>query len=646
MHQHRCIEGVGKQMVGVPMSWSRTRLSVVNLLPVFLLAGCGNVILYSSLPVQPTGPPPTASQNGTISIAPKYVALGAGQSVQFTATVAGNPPLLWLVNGITGGNASVGTVDAQGNFTAPSSLQVSANAVITAEVAASPQTNFATSVAHVIDTGVVTPTTNPQVADYSIGLPAPGSVTIEFGPTATYGFPTSAQASPANGGTVTTQVAGMLGATLYHMRSRILFADGSSFIDSDHTFTTGQPPATSQVVVTPGLVGTPQPGIELFDTAQPHTPSQAFATNLSGGVIWTYTYQGPTTDLIQPIKQLPNGHFLVQIAYLSSVPFRPGGSVPQGALDEVREVDLVGNTVRSITTAQVASALTAEGYTLNLGSLHHDVLSLPNGHLVLLFTVSKDFSNLPGYPGTTTVLGDLIVDVDQNFKPDWVWNSFDHLDVNRHPYLFPDWTHSNALLYSTDDHNLLLSIRHQNWIIKIAFDDGTGSGNIVWHLGKDGDFKLQNGSDPVDWFYAQHGISYFTPNTTGVFRMGVMDNGDDRFLASGQVDCPIGKPPSANCYSTAQVLEIDESNMTATLLDRYTDQNATGQPVYSFFGGNVSPLPNGDMETDFCSAPGGSIVQELYGAFGSQSVVWQANTPSANQYRTERLPSLYPGVQW
>ena len=136
------------------------------------------------------------------------------------------------------------------------------------------------------------------------------------------------------------------------------------------------------------------------------------------------------------------------------------------------------------------------------------------------------------------MIGDALVDVDQNFNPDWVWNTFDHLDINRRPMNFPDWTHSNGMLYSSDDHNLLLSMRHQNWIIKINFLDGTGSGDVMWRLGEGGDFKLVGATDPTDWFYAQHGMSYFTPNTTGVFRLGLMDNGNDRMFPTGQVHLP------------------------------------------------------------------------------------------------------------
>jgi hypothetical protein len=56
---------------------------------------------------------------------------------------------------------------------------------------------------------------------------------------------------------------------------------------------------------------------------------------------------------------------------------------------------------------------------------------------------------------------------------------FDHLDINRRPYLFPDWTHTNAILYSADDGNLIISIRHQNWLVKVDYANGMGAG---YHL--------------------------------------------------------------------------------------------------------------------------------------------------------------------
>ena len=605
-----------------------------------VLTGCGSNVYLTIVPKGPTAPPPVATQNGSVIIAPQYAAVGLGGGSQFTATVSGSGTVQWLVNGVVGGNQTVGLVDPSGYYTAPTTLQQPENVVVSVVLPNSSQTNYATSVVSVVLSGVVSATANPQVASYSITLPAPGAAYVEFGESDTYGLPTSAQSTPQQlGGTTTVLVAGMRGNMAYHMRAQIVFSDGAIFTDTDHTFNTGQPPQSAVVTATTTAGDTPQPGIEMFDTLRPHEDAQAFATDLNGNVIWTYSYKGSAEDLVQPIKMLPNGHFLVQISYASSIPVEKGTVFP-GTLDELREVDLVGNTMRSITRQQIAATLAVQGYSLPVGSLHHDVLPLPNGHLLLLLSTTKMFTDLPGYPGQTNVLGDVLVDVDQNFSPDWVWNSFDHLDVKRHPFLFPDWTHSNALLYSADDHNVLLSVRHQNWIIKIDFEDGKGPGDILWRLGEGGDFRLNGGIDPTDWFYAQHGPHFFSTNTTGVFKLGVMDNGDDRQFPTGII-CGFGG--SAPClYSTALVLQVDEAAKTATFITHYFPSGS----IYSLFGGNVNPLANGDLEVDFCAYPPGALVQELREINGVQEVVWQAVTAGANQYRADHLPSLYPGVQW
>ncbi|HUX43478.1 MAG TPA: aryl-sulfate sulfotransferase [Terracidiphilus sp.] len=573
-------------------------------------------------------------------MSPQYAALGAGQKQIFQATAPPGETLQWAVNGVAGGNKDVGTVDSAGNYTAPANLQYGTNVVISAADANSLLTNYATAVATILAPGVVTETANPQVATYSIDLPAPGKASIEFGPDSTYGWKTWTQATPSpNGGEVSIFVAGMRAQTLYHMRARVTLDDGATYTDTDRTFTTGPPPGTAPVTVSVPAGQTPQSGIEMFDTVLPHESAQAFATDLQGNVIWTYSYsKGSTMDAVQPIKLLPNGHFLVLISYASSAIVN-GVQIPSGTIDAVREVDLAGNTIREITLSNLSAALAAKGYNFNLGSFHHDLLALPNGHWILLASLYKSFNNLPGYPGTTNVLGDVVIDVDQNGQPVWVWNTFDHLDINRHPYLFPDWTHGNALLYSADDHDLIFSMRHQNWVIKIDYADGQGSGKILWRLGEGGDFTLQNGVDPTDWFYAQHGPSFFSANTAGVFRLGVMDNGDDRQLPGGAVCGTTGEPA---CYSTASIYQVDESAMTATLVSQYKPP----QSMYSYFGGDVRNLANGDMEADFCASAGGSLIQELDLNGSTPQLVWQAQTQQTLQYRAERWPSLYPGVQW
>ncbi|HVC90013.1 MAG TPA: aryl-sulfate sulfotransferase [Acidobacteriaceae bacterium] len=635
----------------------------ISFLLMGVLAGCAggmpSSLLSSSKPPTPSNPPnppaptqpaPTPTQSGSVTISPQNAAAAPSQTVHFTAVVTGGGALTWSVNGVAGGNSTVGTIDTNGNYTAPATVSQSENVVVQAALTSAPQANSASAVVAVIQAGVVANTANPLVAEYSIYLPQPGSMSVQFGPDTSYGLNTWSQSTPTvptnNGGEINMEVAGMRGSSTYHMQALITLANGVTFQDTDHTFATGAAPPTVPVTITTPPSGqTPQPGVELFDSitfgSKPIANlAQAFVTDLHGNVIWTYSYQGSAANAIFPIKQLSDGNFLVVIGYVAGPTAKQ--NIPAGTLTEVREVDLAGNTIHSLSIAQLNQSLAADGFTgLNLLTFCTDALQLPNGHLLLLAWMTKPYTNLPGYPGTINVLGTVIVDVDQNYNPTWVWNPFQQLGTPAPPYSyqFPDWTHSNALLYSPDDHNLLLSIRQQNRIVKIDYNDGAGTGNVIWSLGEGRDFKLVGATDPTDWFYAQHGMNFFSPSTSGVFDLGVMDNGNDRLLPSGQTCGTTGAPA---CYSTAMVLRVDEAAKTATMLFHYNPSPS----IYSYFGGQTDQLQNNDVEVDFCAAKGGATVFELSPTGTATQPIWQAHTPGYNQYRVVRLPSLYPGVQW
>jgi arylsulfate sulfotransferase len=166
----------------------------------------------------------------------------------------------------------------------------------------------------------VSGTANPQVAAYSVTLPKPGNVTVDFGPDTSYGFSTSAQHTPASGLTATILVAGMKANTTYHMQAKVVYDDDSSTENADQTFTTGAlPKAIPQFTVTPTSGLTPQPGVELVDPLSfPYTIP--FATDLQGNIVWTYT--PPETQIsgetIYPVKLLSNGHFMCLIGTSTS----------------------------------------------------------------------------------------------------------------------------------------------------------------------------------------------------------------------------------------------------------------------------------------------------------------------------------------
>ena len=465
----------------------------------------------------------------------------------------------------------------------------------------------------------VSSTNHPQVAQYTIIVPKDGLVSVQYGLTG-YNLTTNQVPAPAGGGITKLYVAGMLANSLYHMQASIAYSDGSSWQDIDRTFTTGGLDPTLAPGITiqtpnPGL--TPSPGIELVNGLRPKNGQvQVFATDLQGNIIWYYI--PPETNFqVNPIKLLPNGNMMLLM----------GGSV--GTL---REIDLAGNTVHDFNLGSLQNALTAAGYNWTVSAMHHDFLRLPNGHTLLLIDRNKVVNG-------TTLLGDQIVDLDPNYNIVWLWDSFDHLDTNRFPYGFTptsDWTHSNALFYSPVDGSLLLSIRHQSWVIKIDYNNGAGTGNVLWRFGYQGDFTIA--TDATDWQFGQHNPSIISQNGS-LLSMSVFDDGNWRVDANGLNQCDGTVLP---CHSRNVIYNFDETAKTASLSWSYSPAG-----VFSQATGSSQLLPNGDMEADFAFIyPTNSVRIIETTREATPRVVWELDLSGENSYRSTRLGSLYPGVQW
>jgi hypothetical protein len=130
------------------------------------------------------------------------------------------------------------------------------------------------------------------------------------------------------------------------MRATASFSNGIVASDLDHTFTTGAlPQNTALHVVTATTAGmTPQPGLELLNPLS-GTPTGVLVTDLAGNVLWTYTDPGdPVLNIINGVKMLRDGNILMPIG--QGVP--ASYPIPPGTINELREVNLAGATVRSI----------------------------------------------------------------------------------------------------------------------------------------------------------------------------------------------------------------------------------------------------------------------------------------------------------
>ena len=482
----------------------------------------------------------------------------------------------------------------------------------------------------------VSPTRNSLVAQYTAvtGIECPGQVMVEFGPDTSYGRTTAWYPVAAARQNSTILVAGMKASTTYHMRARAqaICPDATNtFVSADTTFTTAALPtlpfpSLSVSRPNPSPSSPENPGIELVSVVTPGAP--ALFTDRDANPIWYYDVgQG---NFPYTYKLLSNGHMLLSISIT-------------GSNSVLREVDLAGNTIREMYVATLAQKMQSAGFDFAPIAYHHDICLLPNGHVVVLTNFTKDFTDLPGFPGTTSVVGDGIVDLDQNWNPVWAWNTFDHLDVNRHLNGLPDWTHGNALIYSALDGNLIFSMRHQSWVLKIDYNNGSGGGDILWKLGYQGDFSLVQGADPSLWFSFQHFPSIVNQSGRQT-TLSIWDNGVNRVLDTSGAVCG-ASPLFTPCYSRATVFEVDESTMSANLLW----DNLPGD--FSLWGGSINQLGNGNVEFDINDplpppkSSLGSQVQEVTQASTPQ-IVWELDVDGANAYRAYRVPSLYPDVAW
>jgi arylsulfate sulfotransferase len=564
----------------------------------------------------------------TAAVTPAAATLSPGQSQQFAVSVnggiAGTPT--WLVNGAVGGSATTGTISASGMYTAPSSGGIASVQVAPeyseqgVQVTGAQVTLFSASSIKP-GTVMVSPTI-PLVALYTVTAPAGATAKVDFGTSQNYGLSTSEQAAPAAGGDTTVIVAGMRASSTYHMRATVTQADGTQVVDSDKTFATGAIPAEElpDLVVQQAPGASPADGLEILSLDQDTTTPQltAVVTDLQGNVVWYYPVQ---PQFPFPIKPLPNGHVLVLL------------------YQEIREIDLAGNLIYGLPLVQVHAALAAQGMSLpTFSSFDHDVLKLANGHYMLLITYTQAVTDPPG---SGNVAGNLIVEWDpQTQKPVWTWNAFDHLQVAHAPFGLPDWTHANALLYSPDDGNLIVSMRNQDWILKLNYADGAGDGSVLWRMGPDGDFTLPAGAGPVEWNYGQHYPVFVSPNSAGVFSMMIFNNGVTRYEDAAKTLCG---DPATPCYSSVPIFQLDETTKQMKVL---AERDLL--PAWSFCCGSVGMMSNGNWEFDVAAdvnTPNVSTIREETPPPASEPV-WQMQVSGELVYRGMRIPSLYPGVTW
>jgi hypothetical protein len=478
---------------------------------------------------------------------------------------------------------------------------------------------------------VVTSTEHPLVALYSAPPnPSGGLMRVVFWKLdGTEWFVTNTKPiSP--GRSINFYIAGMQPKSFYAMRHEVLDEEGKIVEYGRTVFhRTGRLPKGFKYFPERQLMDPPdhQTSIDekvLLFSAGPF----AVATNLFGQVVWydnASISDGVSYVLMRPVK---GGTFL----FIHSDQNRVEGQI-------LREIDLAGHTVRETNAGRIREQLTALGQE-PLWAFHHDARRLPNGYTAVIGSVERIVEDAQS-GNLVDILGDYVVVLDENWQVIWAWNAFHHLDVTRGailgqqckrkgrgpgcPPLFlddeaNDWTHSNAVTYSPADGNLLLSIRHQDWIIKIDYQDGTGTGEIIWRLGPEGDFSIASG-DPRQWFTHPH-----DPNYAGENKLVVFDNGNTRCHYNPDL-----------CFSRGQVYIIDEKSKIAYL---YLNANlGTYNPAL----GSAQGLLNGNFHFN----AGVNLSLFPFERYGTSTEILPEGTPSYSMrfesivYKSFRMRDLY-----
>ena len=209
----------------------------------------------------------------------------------------------------------------------------------------------------------------------------------------------------------------------------------------------------------------------------------AAITDLQGTPSWSYCQTGGHLFMTRAV---PGGTFLL-IGNQSFTDYTVG------------EINLAGATVNSITQATANSQLAALSQQ-QIIDFNHEAMRLPNGYTAIIAHNEALYTTVQG--GTTQkpvdIMGDEVLVVDTNWNIVWTWNAFTcpncaaKLPVSRtailgekcHPCAATqtgsccpitlaatanDWLHGNSLAYDSTDGNLVMSLRSQDWVIKLAY---------------------------------------------------------------------------------------------------------------------------------------------------------------------------------
>ncbi|MCA9772059.1 MAG: aryl-sulfate sulfotransferase [Myxococcales bacterium] len=361
-------------------------------------------------------------------------------------------------------------------------------------------------------------------------------------------------------------------------------------------------------------------------------------SRMSPGYTFFFSPRGPDYQLMYAIDA--EGE-LVWYHRVGNAPLEihrlANGNLFWGGQNYAEEIDMYGASQRYFDIADIGPT--------GIDSMHHDFQILPNGNYLTLSTEAREIS---GYPGgeTHTVVGDVIVEFDQDLDIVQEWKLLDLLDPYRTPPGFnnpfwaalygpesKDWTHTNSVVYDATDDTMVLSVRHQDIVIKMTRDDPP---SLAWVIGED--FPGSAGDDAWPFLELVGPGAY--PNHQHAAE--VLPNGHILLYDNGE----------STGVTRAVEYALDPVGMTMTQAWAWIDPDYS-PPLFAPFVGDVDLLPNGNV-LYFDGALVDLPVPVLnpislrvceFNPYTSEKLFegWMyADNVTYRGYRAVRFPTLYP----
>jgi arylsulfate sulfotransferase len=578
----------------------------------------------------------------TVSLSPSLASpQPVGTVITWTATASDNDPGTLMYSFSVGTKASLALVRDFGYLNSfPSDppleegtyqVQVIVRNNSTGKTATANQSIVATAIANSNNPVVISPTANPLVALFSAApCSAPDSMQVGF--KSATGAVQFTPLKPCNKGSLNFYIAGMLPKTQYSMQGILVNSGQQVGKTKIVNFTTG----ALSIPVPTITVTSPAPAEAANEPILVHSYVTPFpiATDLSGNVVWYYDPYDGLGGLLT--RAVAGGFFWF---------YGNGNSDPY--LQPFRKIDVAGNTVVETNIGRINEQLIAAGQ-MPLTDIDHEVRTMPNGNILMIGSLDEVLG--PGIQGGADVIFNELVVLNPQLQLVWSWNAITcgncatMLPTSRAailgetctvgqggcPPLTPpntianDWLHGNCAQLATDG-SILMSLRHQDWVLKIDYGNGKGTGNILWRLGLDGDFSIVG--DPNDnypWFSHQHDAEW----QFGSDYIALFDNGNTRFQRNNGGN------------SRGQVLQINQGTMVATLvenIDQGVQSTALGtSQLLLDKNGEVNGLHNEAGFVNFTTSQTSSF-------YASGTLVM---TSSVSTYRSLQMHDLYtPDVQ-